>query len=344
MPTQSNDTVVSVEFEIAKRIEDQIETIAAASPQTLPDENHPLVEDYVRKIEGNYSVARSKADTDNAIDLLYIAYNTTPQEEGEIRVTISDLMGRLISAQQESELKMRGAVEDAGRILKSINDMFRDWREVQAGDDNADLKAFLSEDMVDLANDIKKKAQGVADELTTIAKTYDGIIDDTDTATRQAETALAGRINDKAALEKEINANQAQQAKLESLVSDLEESVKKYQKMADDYASRADTAEKRAFIMSIVRVGAQMLTAAIPAITAGVTAYATGGTSLLAGAAAEGGKQATNRDSASASDDNTADVIEKKKEVLDAKADQEAAETEKKALEENGKTLAEEKA
>ena len=344
MPTTAKtDSVQSVEFEIAKRIDTQIEAAADGDFQTLPGVDHPLVEDYVRKIEGNYDVSRAKKDTDNAMSLLYIAYNTTPQAEGEIRVTISDLMGRLISAQQDSELKMRGAVEDAGKILKLLNNMFGDWKDVRSKDDDLDLKAFLKEDMVGMVGNIQKRAERVADELSKIAETYTGIITDTDIAANKAQTALAKRLKDKVAIEKEINDNNAQAAKLESLVQDLQASIQKYQAMANKYESRAETAEERAFVMSIVRVGADMLTAAIPAVVAGATAYATGGTSLIASSAISTATQASTSAAATNPDDKTADEIEKKKDVIDAKADKATAEKKKDELEKKGEDLKAEK-
>lgn len=339
----NDNTVTTVEFDIAKRIDHQVETIAAANPERLPDAASPLVEDYVRKIEGSYDVSRSKADTDNAIDLLYIAYNTTPQKHGEIRVNISQLMGDLIAAQQDSELKMDHAAEQAGRILKSLRTGYRDWRTVMAEDDPADLKLFLTDDMVYMANNIKKKAEAIAKDLTTIADEYQRIIDKTDAASKKAEIKLAEDIKDKEALEAEINANNAQREKLESLVKDLEASIQKYEKMANEYADRADTAEQRAFIMSIVRVGAEMITAAVPAITAGITGAATGGTSLVAAAAMSTAREATTREAATEPDDNTAETIEKKKEVIDAKADKEAGEAKKAEIEKEVKNLEEDK-
>ena len=344
MPDTANSAVTNIEFEITKRIDSQVETIAASDTTTLPGEGHPLVEDFVRKIEGNYNVNRAKLDTDNAISLLYIGYNATPQSEGQIRVTISDIMGRLILAQQESELKMRGAVADAGKIIKSLNGMFGEWTEVRSEDDDSDLKAFLKEDMVDLAADIGKRAERVSTELSKIASDYDGIITDTDKAANDAQTALAGRIKDKEALEKEISQNNAQAAKLESLITDLQASITKYQDMANKYEKRAETAEERAFVMSIVRVGAEMLTAAIPAITAGLTGAATGGASLVASAAISTASQMTTREAAANPDDKTADEIEKKKEVIDAKADQATAEQKKAELEKNAENLKADKA
>jgi chromosome segregation ATPase len=335
----NENRIVSVEFDINKRIDGRLEEILNSQPVLLPADNHPLVEDYIRKIEGTYDVSRSKEDTDNAIDLLYIAYNTTPQEEGQIRVGIDSLMGRLIRTQQESELKMKAATEDTNRILKSLRTVFEDWQEIRSSEDATELKGFVGEDLFDLAGDIKTRAERISTDLANIANTYNGIIDDTSKATAQGEQALANRLKNKAEVEKEISKNNADREKLQSLVNDLQADIKKYEKLANEYKSQAETAEERAFIMSIVRVGAQMISAAIPAITAA----ATGGGSLIAGTALNTAKQLVNSETAQTENDTTAKVIETKKEISDKKAEKAQAEKEKTKLVERAKSLNDEK-
>jgi DNA repair exonuclease SbcCD ATPase subunit len=343
----AENRIVSVEFDINKRIDERVEKILEGESITLPSADAPLVDDYVRKIEGTYDVSRSKEDTDNAIDLLYIAYNTTPQEEGKIRVGIDALMTRLIAAQQDSELKMRGAVTDAGRIIKSLRELFGDWEKARDSDNIQELKGFIGEDLFDLANEIKGRAERISGELTKIAETYDGIIDDTTKATSEGEQALARRLQNKADIEKEIAKNNADRAKLESLVKDLQADITKYEKMANEYKSQAETAEQRAFVMSIVRVGAQMISSTVPAIvqgiTTGITGAATGGTSLIAASAVNTARQLVNTETATTDDDKTAEVIEAKKDIAEKNAEKATAEREKIELEKKAKELATEK-
>ncbi len=342
MTDQNN--IVSVEFNTNKRIDERVEKVLKADSITLPTGNDPLIGEYVRKIEGTYNVARSKEDTDNAIDLLYIAYNTTPQEEGKIRSNIDQLMSRLIAAQQESELKMRGAATAAGAIIKSVSDMFGDWEEARDSENGQDLKSFVGEDLCDLAKEIKEKSERINEDLTKIAATYDGIISDTTETTHTSEQALAARLKDKAEIEAEINKNNADREKLESLVKDLKAEVAKYEKMANEYKNQAETAEDRAFIMSIVQVGAQMVSSAIPAITAGITGAATGGASLVAASAVGTMQQLTNASAATTTDDNTAQVIEAKKDIAEKRSEKAIAESEQADLEKKAKELESEKA
>lgn len=335
--------IISVEFDVNKRIDARVEEILESTSVVLPGVNHPLVEDYIRKIEGTYDVSRSKEDTDNAIDLLYIAYNTTPQEEGSIRVGIDQLMSRLIAAQQESERKMRGAVTDAERIVKSLRELFGDWGEARDSDDIQDLQDFLGKDLVDLAKEIKSRAERISTDLAKIADTYDGIIEDTTKATQQGEQALATRLKNKEEIEKEIAKSNAEREKLESLVRDLQADIAKYEKMANEYKSKAETAEQRAFIMSIVRVGAQMISSMIPAITAGIAGAATGGVSLIAASASSTARQTVNSETATTESDNAAKIIETKKQIADKCTEKTTAEREKTDLEKKGKELIAEK-
>jgi DNA repair exonuclease SbcCD ATPase subunit len=339
-------TIVSVEFEVNKRIDSQVKTILEAETITLPGNDHPLVEDYIRKIEGTYDVSRSKEDTDNAIDLLYIAYNTTPPNRkvtGPIRTSIDDIMTRLIDAQQKSELTMGNAVKDSRKILDELRETFEDWEEVRDSEEIEDLKEYIGEDLIDLAEFIKERAEKISNDLAKIAKTYDGIIEDTSKTTHKSEIALAEESERKEEIEKEIAKKDADRQALESLVADLQADIQKYEKMANEYKSQAQGAEERAFIMSIVRVGAEMISSAIPAITAGITGVATGGTSLIAASAASTARQLTNSETAATEDDNTAEVIETKKEIADKTSDKAVAEREKADLEEKARELEEEK-
>jgi hypothetical protein len=308
-------------------IEKEIGKFAAAKPIELPPADAPVTDLYAKKIEGTYNVSNAKKDTDNAIDLLYIAYNTTPQGEDAIRNQITKIMIELISAQEASELAMGKAMRVADDVIRTVGKIFPDWkdvREVKGPDDTAgvaDLKSFLKVDVVKLAREIKDKALDVKADLEKIAATYNAIVKDTEAVTAKSETVLAGKLKDAEAVKKQIAESQAKREQLESLVADLAEEVKKYDTMAKNYASRADSAEERAFIMSIVQVGAQMLAGAIPAIVQGVTAAATGGASVVASAAASTVTRVVgdkNAEGAKAPPKpNDADLIKAKKDIGD---------------------------
>ena len=301
----------------------------------LPPTTDPLVQNCVRKIEGTYDVSRAKSDTDNAIDLLYIAYNTTPQEQDDIRVDIDDLMSNLIDAQEKSEAVMKRAVQTADSIQRALERHFPDWLDIKEGGDTAEIKDFVANDLRKLADQIKTKATEVKDDLLKIAVTYDGLIKRTSGATNKSEKALGNQLQLKAQLEKEMAENSAKQAQLESLVADLEREVAKYEKMAKDYGDRAETAEERAFIMSIVRVGAQMVSAAIPAIAmaaagpASILAASSMNTAKEAATSAKGGTSKSGGEK-----DDTETTVKTKTEISEQKAALEASETKKTEIKE----------
>lgn len=329
----------SREAKISSDIEEQTKKIGAVSPLKLPDRDHPIVKSYVQKIEGTYDVSRAKKDTDNAIDLLYIAYNTTPQEEGSIRVKISAIMDKLIKAQQDSELTMRRAMTVADSVLNLLKNNVPDWIDIKKDKDVAEIKAFVSKDLIALAKDIKERALGIKNELQTIATTYTGIITETSAATATSETALGARIKGKEAIEKEIAQTNAERARLDSLVKDLQEEVENFNKKARDYEDRASTAESRAFIMQIVQVGAQMVSSAIPAIAMAATG---GGASILAASTLSTVTKATGDKAAATSQakpDNTDDAIKARVEISNNKRDLDESEKKVKELKDKVKEI-----
>ena len=304
----------SREDKLKRDIEDQVQKLRAASPLELPAADAQVSKLYVKKIEGTYNVERAKKDTDNAIDLLYIAYNTTPQIEGDVRKKINGIMDRLLVAQRESEGAMNRAMGVADNILGYVRVIFPDWldvRDCKGPEDTegvAEIKDFIKTDILELANKIKDKALSVKTELDGIATTYQSIITETSAATASSEIALANKLKDKAALDKEINETNAKREQLEELVKDLKSDVEKYDKMARDYESWASTAEERAFIMSIVQIGAQMVASAVP----GIVTAATGGVSVVAAAAANTVNRAVG--------DKNSDVKDVKSDPSDAEA------------------------
>jgi len=267
--------------EIDNDITKEVKNILQQMPIELPNPGAPIVHDYVQRIEGQYRVENGKKDTDNAVDLLYIAYNTTPQEEGEIRVTISGIMDDLIEVQRVSELTMLEANRVANRVLSLLKNTFPDWLDVSKGDEQK-VKAFVNKDLGKLTNDIQAQAMAVHAQLLNVAKTYDEILKKTRKASDASEKALSTRVANKKKIEEEIWKANADRERLDQLVKDLAEEVRNFENKANEYERRANKVEERAFIMQIVQIGAQVVASAIPPIA---LASATGGTGLLASAA-----------------------------------------------------------
>lgn len=299
---------------IDNAIEREADKFVDGSDKTLPARNAPIVEHFVRKLEDRYDVNRAKIDTDNAIDLLYIAYNTTPQKYGAIRNDIDDIMTKLISAQQKSQRIMAEAGTNAKTILNEFPLYYPDWEAVRASAPVAqaeDVKRYLVDDLQDFIGMLMERANAIKNSLTRIAEEYEAIIKDTHQAAKASQTALGAELAEKARIEKEINAAEAERDKLDSLVSDLEEQVQKYDKMAADFASRADTAEERAFVMSIVRVAGEVLSAAIPPLVM----LSAGPESILASSAASALSAGSVAPEPSATESTTTDEISKREEI-----------------------------
>ncbi len=342
----------SREVKINLAIQTDVDAILSQPSFQLPRADTAIVQAYVEKIQGTYDVERAKRDTDNAIDLLYIAYNTTPQEEGDVRVRISALMNKLITTQQQSEMTMRDAIAIASNIGKSLNDVFPDWQDIREGNDQAEIKSFVSKDLITLAKTIRDKALTVRDRLLVIASTYDEIIRATAETTAKSETILSTRIADKKALEREINEANAKREQLDALVNDLKSQVAEFERKAREYEERASTAEQRAFVMSLVRVGAQMISSAVPAIAmaaggpAPMLASSIGG--LLGGQTGAKSDPATAPDGQSTPSKNKTDdaartqtkISEGKAELQKSEAKRDVLKTEIKQLEDTKTKLA----
>ncbi|WP_321869784.1 coiled-coil domain-containing protein [Burkholderia ubonensis] len=306
--------------QINRAIEDEVAAIRAAGTWQFPARDARIVSCYVNKIEGAYDVERAKRDTDNAIDLLYIAYNTTPQEEGGIRVKISGIMDNLIQAQQKSQRTMDEAMRTADHVLLLLKNTLPDW--VDAKDDSdvaAAVKSFAGSDLLDVVKKVRGKALDLNAKLNLIAKDYDDIILQTTEATSNSEVVLGRRLKNKDKIEKEIRETNAERERLDSLVKDLQEDVIRFDKLARDYEARANTAEERAFIMQIVKVGAQMVSSVIPAVAMAFSGGSMG--SALGSAARITSGETTGPKVA----DNTQEAIKTREDISRAKADREKA-------------------
>lgn len=310
------ESFASREQLLNKAIDQKVEDIRCDGEFELPKSDDLIVGDYIRKIEGTYDVTRAKKDTDNAVDLLYIAYNATPQKVDEIRVKISSIMDRLITAQQDSERTMRRALMSTSSIVGALDDFCPDWLDAKDGEIVDDIKEFVTGGFRDLAKEIQEKADEIREELDVIAATYDEIIADTVDATALSETALGKEIKAKEQLEQEIAEANAERERLESLVSDLQDQVDKFDKMARDFESRAETAEERAFVMSIVRVAAQTIAAAIPPIAMA----ASGPGSFLAASSMNAMSNGNSGNSGSDDGENTEKTIETKNKISEEAA------------------------
>ncbi|WP_194788759.1 tyrosyl-tRNA deacylase [Pseudomonas sp. UFMG81] len=269
---------------LENQISEQVQSIASAEPLRLPGAESPLVASFKQKIEGNYQVERAKTDTDHAIELLYIAYNTTPQAQGAIRVRIASIMNRLIQAQQQSERTINGAVRIARNIVTRLSAVLPDWLDVKEGNDGEEIRAFVGGDLLEMARYIANAASGVRDSLVTIVDNYEQILRDVEAVMASSEIALSDTLEANRKIKQEIVEASARREELDSLVSALQEQIKRFDTLAREYGLQAKSTEQKAFWASLLKSVTQVLSAVVPLAAMG----ATGGSSALLGVATVG--------------------------------------------------------
>ena len=255
-------------LESEQLIDNEVKKICGSSGFDLATikDGSPIVDLYVKKIEGKYNVGRSKQDTDNVIDLVYIAYNVTPQDKADIRVIIGHIMTDMIKVQQNSDLVMREASGTANIILRDLDTIFPDWQDCkESGSSNGDIVTFVKGDLYTTIKSISEKATRTQQDLLGIASEYDKIVVKAGEATDISQLELGLSEAKQKEINEDIIQSNAEKARLESLETDLTAKITKYGEMASRFEKRAESEEDKAFIMSIVQVGAQILSAAIPA-------------------------------------------------------------------------------
>lgn len=271
---------VLLENDIAREVAE----IIGQEKLQLPTAQSPLVDRFVSKIEGNYDTSRAKTDTDHAISLLYIAYNTTPQEHGDIRVKISRIMSQLVEAQQDSELRIKDSVRIAATIGKQLTSLLPDWLDVRDSADPEEIKQFVKAELLDMAKRISTAALDVRSSLTTIIVKYDSILKDIKDVTDSSEIALSETIAANQAIQDEIVQSTARKEELDSLVSALQEQIARFEKMAFEYGKQAQSAEQKSFWASVIKTVTQVVSAVLPI----AAMAATGGVGGALGVAAAG--------------------------------------------------------
>lgn len=236
---------VSKSARLADAIAEHVKQARAQQPLQLPGIDAEIVNRYVEQIEGSYDTARAKTDTDHAIELLYIAYNTTPQVQGKIRNAISDIMSKLINAQQASQVTITDAVTVAEDIGTRLCNDLPEWTDIKESESTGEIKAFIANDLLALAKFIETKALYIKDNLLIIVKDYDVIIAETEAVTKDSQSLLGTTLEANAKLAAEMRASQARSEALEALVDDMRKQVEQFQKLADDYQNQAQSAEQK---------------------------------------------------------------------------------------------------
>lgn len=217
--------------QITLTIRDQVAEITQHEPLVLPAAQSALVESYIVRTEGAYSVASFKGDTEHAIDLLVIAYNVTPHDQAEIRIQIDAIMKQLKVAQQDSEHAILQATAVAEGIHARLDGVFSTWLKARNDGQQAIIR-FLSETMLALGEEIQHSSAKVREDLHKIAERYDRILVETRRVNDASQAALGKLIAGNEALLRESQEGGERQRELDTLLAEMAEEVRRYEQRA----------------------------------------------------------------------------------------------------------------
>ncbi|GLQ91678.1 hypothetical protein [Dyella acidisoli] len=259
---------------LATAVRDGLDAMLTQKPLRLPNPDDALVSHCVDRIQDSYDAANAKLDTDNAIDLLYIAYSATPHSEADIRNGIQKIIWGLIDAQKDSFGVMSDAIAIADRINGKLAALFPTWLELREPVANGtstpaqmeDFRDFIKTELVVVATHIAKEAREIEEALLRCGDSYNGIIANTQLVTTKSSNVLGERIKEREALAKAMVEQNAKREMLESLVADLASKVKQFEAQAKDFESQAKSSEEKAFVLAIIGAAASVVAAIIPPV------------------------------------------------------------------------------
>ncbi|QLI81194.1 hypothetical protein HZU75_06420 [Chitinibacter fontanus] len=339
--TDQRDDELKNQKELAE-IQQLIEKQADENMLDFSEPNNALIKLYINQLQNEYDVSRVKQDTDCAVSLLYIAYNATPQIVGSVRVSIDRIMADLIREQKES-VNIMGKVGFACNRIKNDLELNAKIRNKLNLNDPVVVKDFLNSQFIRMVKKIKDDSNDIAKQLRTLSGSYNKIISDSNAASYKNQLELAKETKERQRLLDQIAEMKSDSEKMEGFVSDLSEQIRKYDNLAAEYKQKAETAEERSFIMSIISVCAEMVAATAPAITAALTGAATGGASIMSSHSSAAMRKMMAPSPNEGGADDSAQLVKLNKEFAIKTADKKLAEKELSELEAKKDELEEKK-
>ncbi|MDF0729494.1 hypothetical protein P0Y43_01975 [Pseudomonas entomophila] len=217
--------------EITERICAQVAELAAAQPLALPTAQAAIVDSFVEKIAGAYHIPDFQGDTAHAIDLLFIAYNVTPQDHDGIRIQINSIMDKLIDAQQRSERVVSQAATVAQGIYTQLGLCLQKWLMVKQEGDYAAVRSFVSEPLLALARGIGNEASQIGKALQSIADDYDARLRETLKVHAESEVALSALMNGGQVLAVELKEARQRREDLATVIAALREGIASHEEL-----------------------------------------------------------------------------------------------------------------
>lgn len=247
-----------------------IQGVLKADEIILPTKDDTLVNNYIRKIEGDYDLSHSKHDTDNAIDLIYIAYNAVPPEMAQGRVGLTKLQQSLLQAQKKAvgsvtakgTTGLSGAAHIAELIVKQIANTYPIWRDdilqgqsiaelAENSESIADFKDFLKNDMIPLTKYIQDKSTEIAKNLDSISEDYSALGKEAQEVSIRTQESLASEINRRNDLKDSIAEMESNKESITAIQANLVAELLELKELNEAYEKRAKSAENKAFITGL---------------------------------------------------------------------------------------------
>ncbi|QVM93704.1 hypothetical protein JYG34_12070 [Pseudomonas entomophila] len=155
---------------------------------------------------------------------------------------------------------------------------------MKASGEAEEIRQFVSADLLKLAREIVRKAEGVRNSLGVIVDTYEQILREIEEVMASSEMALSETLEANRQIKAEIAEANARRGMLDSLVADLQGQITRFEQQANAYGQQAKSAEQKAFWAGVLKSFTQVLSAVVPI----AAMAATGGGSALLGAASVG--------------------------------------------------------
>jgi len=261
----------------------------------LPKSDSALVHFYQQNVEKDYNVDNSKKDIESCIELLHIAYTSTPMEASEIRIKIEEIQQDIIDAQSNAEIAMINAKEKAKNIIEDIRDNF----EILHTLNESEKKEFMLNDFSPMVISIHDEAMLIYKDLLKVSNSFDNISQKALQVTNKSQTYLGAEMKDRKETEETIKKFKADEAELKSKLDDFVKAIKKYNDLAKSFEKKADKADDRAFIMGLVQIGANVLSSVTSVATSAIV-MSTGGPAI--GNASRSVKEFTSNDTKTSDD------------------------------------------
>jgi len=206
----------------------------------LPPPDSKLVTDERARVLKTIKLEKLIEGLSRTGDLINLAYNATPAKFGNLRAPMAKLQDRFGGLCAKCIQEMDSVAEATRAILPNIT---RTFTFLLDGKDELAI-SFLSR--------CAAQAQKLSDSVGSLAKEFDALADETMKILSDAELERGVQIQKAEELRAKAKDLEAKTAEAKLLAEKLAESKKELQRLYDQAKEKAETAENRAFALSMV--------------------------------------------------------------------------------------------